>query len=307
MERHTYIRIAKIDELIRNKRYPNCKFLADEFETTERTILRDIEAMKDSLGAPIRYSKEHNGYYYESDSPTLPAIRLTEGEIVSIFLGSELIKKFKNTPFSSSVRSAFEKIELLLPKEVSIDFEDLNSAFSIDIDSTKELDKRSAAVFDTLAKAIKNRTSVEALYYTIYRDKTERRVIDPYHLRHTLGAWYLIAYCHKRKEIRTFAIDRFREIKVLKKKFEVEKGFSIEKFLEGVWRLERGGKPTNVSVRFSPRISRWIRERKWHPSQKTVENKDGSVTLTFNVQGTNEIMRWVRSFGEDARVVETGA
>src|SRR3989338_8291525 len=140
MERHTYIRIAKIDDMIRRKFYPNCPKLADEFEVSERTILRDIEAMKDSLGAPILFSKERNGYYYGEDAFSLPELKLTEGELISFLLGAEILKKYKNTPFEPAIQQALTKIELLLPKEISIDFKELGGIYSFDIEQTKELD-----------------------------------------------------------------------------------------------------------------------------------------------------------------------
>lgn len=304
MERHTYIRLANIDKLIRNKRYPNCKFLADEFETSERTILRDIEAMKDSLGAPIRYSKERNGYYYEEEKFSLPAMRLTEGELVSIFLGAEIIKKLKNTPFGSKVKQAFEKIEAMLPESISLDPEEVSGAFSVQIENTRALDTRSARVFETLAKAIKEKKSVEVEYYSIGRNAVSKRILDPYHLRHMLGTWYLIAYCHFRKDVRTFAVNQIREIKVLKDKFEVQKGFSIEKFFEHSWGIEEGGPLTTVVVKLDKEISRWYVDRRLHPSQKVKENKDGSVTLSFKVAGTDEIKRWILSLGRWAKVLE---
>ena len=142
MERHTYIRIAKIDAQIRQKKHPNCKKLADQFETSQRTILRDIEAMKDSMGAPIGYSKERNGYYYTDDNFQLPEIRLTEGELVSIFLGEEILKKYQGTPFGSVITSAFEKIRLSLPDSISIDLNTISDSFSFNIPQTRKLDEQ---------------------------------------------------------------------------------------------------------------------------------------------------------------------
>lgn len=303
MERHTYIRIAKIDELIRGKKYPNCRVLAEEFEVSQRTILRDIEAMKDSLGAPILYSKEHNGYYYGKGSFSLPEIKLTEGELVAVFLAEELLNKYKNTPFSLAIRRAFEKIQTLLPDSVSLDLNELGQAYSFDIKQAKPLDNRAARVFDLLVKAINSKNSVGVTYYSIGRDATQQRIIDPYHLRHAQGAWYLVAYCRLRKDIRTFAVNQIREIKVLKEKFSVQPGFSPEKFFEHSWGFQEGGKLTKVVVRLDKEIARWFVDRKLHPSQQTKENKDGSLTLTFRVAGTEEIKRWIMSQGKHAKIM----
>jgi len=304
MDRHTYIRLAKIDRLIRQKRYPNCKVLAEQFETSQRTILRDIEAMKDSLGAPLRYSKEKNGYYYSDEKFSLPELKLTEGELISIFLGEEILRKYKNTPFEEEVRKAFEKIELLLPKEISVDFDEIAQAYSFDIKQTRELDENSAGIFAELTKAIKDKRTVEVKYYSASRNETTKRKLDPYHLRHAMGTWYLIALCHLRQDVRTFIVSNIKEIKILEEKSVIPRGFSIEKFLADSWGIFEGGPVVKVVLRFKPAVAQWVAERKWHASQKTVENKDGSVTMSFKVAGTGEIKPWIMSFGSKVRVME---
>ncbi|KAF0133203.1 MAG: regulatory protein DeoR [Candidatus Saganbacteria bacterium] len=304
MERHTYIRLAKIDELIRGKRYPNCRKMAEEFEVSQRTILRDIEAMKDSLGAPILFSKEKNGYYYGSSGFSLPELKLSEGELLAVLLGAEIMSKYKNTPFEAAISRAFEKLQLLLPNSVTINPTKIDEFISFDIRQTRELDKESAKVFEVLVKAIKDKNGVEVNYYVIGRNAMQKRVIDPYHLRHTQGSWYLIGYCHLRKDIRTFSVNQIKGIKALPQKFEVQKDFSVEKFFADSWSFQEGGSITKVVVKLDKAVARWFVDRKLHASQQTKENKDGSLTLTFKVAGTNEIKRWILSQGHWAKMIE---
>ncbi|MCX5750092.1 MAG: WYL domain-containing transcriptional regulator [Candidatus Saganbacteria bacterium] len=304
MERHTYIRIAKIDELIRKKSYPNCRKMAEIFEVSQRTILRDIEAMKDSLGAPILFSKEKNGYYYGNSGFSLPELKLSEGELLAVLLGADIISRYKNTPFEPAIRSAFEKLQLLLPDSVSINPKNIDESISFDIRQTRELDKKSAKVFEKLTKAIKDKSSIEINYYVIGRDAMQKRVIDPYHLRHTQGSWYLIGYCHLRKDFRTFSVNQIKGIKALPQKFEIQKDFSVKDFFADSWGFQEGGAITKVVVRLDKTIARWFVDRRLHPSQQMVENKDGSLTLTFKVAGTNEIMRWILSQGHWAKIIE---
>ena len=303
MDRTTFIRIAKIDNLIKSKKYPNCQYMAQEYEVSERTILRDIEALKDSLGAPVKYSKAKNGYYYEDDSFSLPDIKMTEGELIAVFLGAELLKKFKGTPFGSRIGEAFKKIEMLLPKTVSVDLNDIEKCYSFDINQVKELDENSAGVFEKLTKAIKEKKTIEMTYYAIGRDKTTKRAVDPYHLRHS-GSWYLVGYDHVHKQLRTYAVDQIRDIKVTDDRFAVDKDFSPEKFFEHSWGIIEGQEITKVVVKLDKGIARWFKKRTLHPSQKTTTNKDGSLTLTFEVSGTDEIKRWIMSQGSNARVIE---
>lgn len=303
MERHAYVRLTKINDLIKGKKYPNCRYLAEEFEVNERTILRDIEALKDQLGAPVRYSKGKNGYYYEDDNFALPDVKMTEGELIAVFLGTELLKKYKGTPFASKIEQAFKKIELLLPKTVSVDLNQIENCYSFDIKQVKEVDRKNAAIFETLSKALNEKKTVEMTYYAIGRDKTTKRAVDPYHLRHS-GSWYLVGYDHTHKGLRTYAVDQIRDIKMTGTKFEVQKGFSPEKFFAHSWGILEGLPLTKVVVKLDKSIARWFKNRTLHPSQKTTMSKDGSVTLTFEVAGTDEIKRWIMSQGAQAKVLE---
>ena len=57
-------------------------------------------------------------------------------------------------------------------------------------------------------------------------------------------------------------------------------------------------------VKFDKEVAGYIKERIWHPSQKIKQNKDGTITATYNVAGTKEIKYWVLSYGQHAEVVE---
>lgn len=59
----------------------------------------------------------------------------------------------------------------------------------------------------------------------------------------------------------------------------------------------------DVEIHFDAATAPYIRERKWHPSQKLIEHTDESVTLTMTVGGLNDIKRWVLSYGKGARVL----
>lgn len=57
-------RIKYIDLQVQRDLFPNCKTIARHWDVKERTVHRDVEFMRDRLGAPIVYSKRENGYRY---------------------------------------------------------------------------------------------------------------------------------------------------------------------------------------------------------------------------------------------------
>jgi proteasome accessory factor BC len=58
--------------------------------------------------------------------------------------------------------------------------------------------------------AISRRKTVEFTYYTMERDETEKRKVDPYHLVFRGGQFYLIGYAHEREAVRVFRLSRIQ-------------------------------------------------------------------------------------------------
>jgi len=72
LNRVALVRIAVIDQEIRNGSWPNATGLARQLEVNPRTIHRDIDCLRDQLGAPIVYDRDHNGYSYAAGEDMPP-------------------------------------------------------------------------------------------------------------------------------------------------------------------------------------------------------------------------------------------
>ena len=73
------------------------------------------------------------------------------------------------------------------------------------------------------------------------------------------------------------------------------------------WRLSRlrayhGDGDVKIKVRFAPAVARYVCESNWHESQKLIPQKDGGVVAEFELSDTEEIKRWIMSFGQHAVV-----
>lgn len=75
--------------------------------------------------------------------------------------------------------------------------------------------------------------------------------------------------------------------------------------MKSAFQIERGGEPENIAIRFDAYQAPWIRERKWHETQQTLEElPDGSVILRFRSGGLGEVLRWAMQFGSHAEILE---
>lgn len=304
VERHSLFRLHKIDQLIRQKNYPNVPLMSRALEVSTRTIERDLEFLRDSLGAPLKYDSRRRGYFYTDDNFSLLRLKLTEGELVALYLGQKLLAQYKGTPYEAGIIQAFAKIRTFLPESVEVDFAELDEFLSFAVEPLRGEEEAMAARFREVAEAIRERETLDITYYTASRDAESRRLVDPYHLRCHHGAWYLIAYCHTRQEVRIFALDRVRALCRTGQHFEIPSGFSLEEYLAHSLGIERGRELRRAVIRFDAEQARWVRERQWHPSQELEPQSDGSLLLKVTVSGLGELKRWVLGFGCHAEVLE---
>lgn len=298
-------RLYRIHRLVSEDAYPNCPRLAQHLETTVRTVERDIGRLRDLFRAPIEYDRRRGGYHYTGPFD-LPPMRLKEGEAIAMFLGQRLLMQCKGTPFEEFVSQAMAKIRMLLPQSIEVDLEKVLGSVSFHAEPLRGEEMEVAQRYSILTDAIEQQKSVTTDYFTASRQAVTHRKIDPYHLRFVDGAWYCIAYCHERREIRTFALDRMAGLRFdtgAEATFEIPADFSIEEYLSSSWSIERG-EPRKVVIEFDKGEAPYIRGKRWHKSQVLEELPDGSLRMTLNVGGMGEVMRWVMSLGSHAWVVE---
>jgi predicted DNA-binding transcriptional regulator YafY len=195
-------RLLALDRMIRSGEFPNARTAAAELEVCRRTVLRDIDFLRDSWGAPVEFCPRRNGFYYRGTDYALPLLRLTEGELLALFLAERLMQQYRGTPYERDLATAFFKLTSQLPDEVSVDLSHLDEAFSIRPSPVAAGDMRR---FRQVVRAVRQGRRLELVYWTASRDEECKRVVDPYHLTSAGGDWYLVAYCHLREDVRMFA------------------------------------------------------------------------------------------------------
>jgi len=82
-----------------------------------------------------------------------------------------------------------------------------------------------------LNKGFKNRINVKIKYYSLSSDETRYREISIYYYCKE----YIIAYCHLRKDIRTFVVNRINSVALLDKKYSIPDDFNNQDYVKGCW------------------------------------------------------------------------
>jgi predicted DNA-binding transcriptional regulator YafY len=294
-------RMVRIHQALQAGGFPNASTLARDIEVATKTIHRDIEFMRDRLNLPVEFDFAKNGYHYTGEVSAFPTMRITEGELFALVVAEKALQQYRGTSFEKPLLSAIKKMEQALPDTISVTLAGIEQTISFRTRAEPILDLK---IFDILAKAVAQRRQLELNYRKPGQQQTERRIVDPYHLANINGEWFLFAFDHARKDIRTFVPARIRSAKPTGQTFERPQKFSLEKRLRDSFGVHSGEGEYEVVIRFNARAADYVREKKWHESQQLRELKGGGVELKLKLSSLAEIERWVLSWGGDAEVLK---
>jgi len=144
---------------------------------------------------------------------------------------------------------------------------------------------------------------LEIKYQTPGSDPVIRK-LDPYHGVRFEGDWYVVGFCHLRREILTFSLGRIIDAKMLSESFEIPADFDFHKLTGSHFGIHWSNNEIDVKIHFNRSVAGYIKERKWHPSQEISYNPDGSLVLSLTVNHLLELKRWILSWGDMAEVLE---
>lgn len=286
--------------------------LAETFETSKRTIYRDIQALGEA-GVPIvsipglGYSLM-KGYF-------LPPLSFTTDEATMLILGSDLMAQSFDAQYRSAALAASRKIENVLPEKLRDEVRYLQDSIRFVTTDAIQSPTESEKLLQ-LRRAILQRNTIRFRYFTRHPSSSasteihsevptedhpspsqSSREADPYGLVHFFNAWHIIAYCHLRKDIRNFRLDRMDDLVLLPKTFQRPANFKMGPSQSGQQRS------MHVVALFDKEVARWVRESR---SFYTVSEEEtpGGLLVTLNPRQESEILQWLLSWGCHVRVLE---
>lgn len=298
------VRIYKILDALKAGGYPNCRKLADQLEFTQKTIQRDVTYMQDQLGIPIHYNASMHGYELAGDVDSFPVFDVQVEDLAALFLARHAIGGVSGTKLAEALSPAFEKLTRMLEGKVSMNWRDLDRAFSVKEPGVVHTD---LTMFGKIAEAVLNEQEMSFNYRKVGATTSSKRRLQPYHVGEIGGGWYVIGHDVGRDGLRTFALQRIKGLKVLKTTFERPADFQIGQHLGGsigVWDHNDEGK-VEVVIEVTDWVARIVQERLWHPSQKTrvMDDLGERVELRMQLGNLEEVRQLVLSWGRYAKVV----
>ena len=272
--------------------------IAEDCSISTRQAYRDLSDLEHYLKVPLWTDK---GKWGIEPGRYLPPISFSLPEAMTIFLASRLLLAYSNV-YNPSIERTFMKLNSVvtgpLRDEIRKTMEQMQK---------RETDQQFINTMELLARAWTEGRKAKVWYWTLGKKQPTERIIEPYFIQPAgLGHGnYVIGYCHRAKEIRTFKIERIQRIELLDEKYTVPADFDANEFLGSSWGIVVEGEVKTIKLKIdAPEIIRIMEETRWHPSQVTQRQPDGSAIVTLKLTVTTELVGFILSWGEKVEVLE---
>ena len=293
-------RILTVLQLIQSRGQWNAKAIAQELEVTERTVYRDLQSLE-FAGVPWYYDANAESYRVRSDY-RFPMPNLTEDEVIGQAVVSA-IAKAPGLDIAGGASSATHKIAAVASDEVKqllADTERVVSVLGLQL-----ADRGSQSeIIRAIQQSLILKKQVAGRYSSPYQSSAAELHLHPIRLCLIKNAWYLIGIPVNSNEPHTYRVGRFDSIELLDAPAVIPEDFDLRKYFGNAWAVFRGTESFDVRVRFLPDTAPIVTETTWHSTQTEEWLSDGSVVLSFQVDGLEEIRNWLLSWAGNAEVLE---
>jgi predicted DNA-binding transcriptional regulator YafY len=205
--------VSIITVLLRRERVPARK-LAELFEVSVRTILRDVEAIN-LAGIPIVTFPGAGGGIGIAEGYKLDRSVLTGDEMAALLTG---LKGMSASLGDAKLGVLLDKIKNAIPQSQLEAINLKTSQIVVEL-SPWGVNEQMKGALATLRNAIESQREVAFTYVGSDGRKTERTV-QPYTLILKGTSWYLYGWCALREAFRLFKVARIREMRALESRFE---------------------------------------------------------------------------------------
>ena len=279
--------------------------LAEEHGVGQKTIRRDLETFQ-SAGFPLEEITQERGrkaWRLVASVQGEPPLPFAFDEAIALYLGRRLLEPLAGTPFWDASQRAFRKIRTALGPSALRYIDRFAVIFHQTATGNSDYTEKTELV-DRLVEAIEDRRAVFLTYQSLRSTEPVTYDAYPYGLVYHRGSLYLVGHAPRHDSVRHWKFDRMDDVQFAELIFPAPEGFDLREHLAGSFGVFQGDGEIRIRIRFAKPVVRYVQESRWHSSQQLTLQPDGSLLAEFQLDHTEEIKRWVLSFGRNAVVEE---
>jgi predicted DNA-binding transcriptional regulator YafY len=262
-------RLLSVLELLQSRKQMSGSEIARRLEVDPRTVRRYIVMLQD-MGIPVEAERGPYGNYRLRRGHRIPPLIFTDSEAIALTLGLLAIREFHFPVEVAAVESALAKTERVLPEKL------LGQARALQESITFHLDFLPSRVENnfiaSLSSAAQQNQQVR-LRYRSWNGEESERDFDPYGIVFNEGFWYAAGYCHLRRDLRTFRLDRITALAPLEQTFERPEDFDVLAHVLNSLHARQGSEQVEVLMKTTFEHARQVTS----PDMGTLEETEHGV------------------------------
>jgi len=295
-----FARILRVLEMIQGRARYGVKEIAVELEVSERTIFRDLNVLE-LAGVPWFHDEQDQRYRVRSGY-NFPALNLSDDELIGQATAT-VITSSPGLDVTKGASPTTRKLWAASREQASKLLDDVEKVTAV-LDLKLADHSRHHEMIKTVQWTLIHSKKLAGTYTSPYEPKSKRLDLHPYRLCLVRQAWYLIARPEGADQPQTYRVTRFKTLRPLDAPSVVPSDFDLKAYFANAWGVYRGDRSYEIQVRFSRESAHIVTETSWHSTQKVDHHGDGSVTLSFTVDGLNEVAYWLLGWSGRVTVLQ---
>ncbi|NND45463.1 MAG: WYL domain-containing transcriptional regulator [Xanthomonadales bacterium] len=295
-------RLYHLHNILNQRRTPISRHdLMERLECSQATLYRLVAELRDYLGAPLEQDPDTRGFYYDRsyDQPfDLPGIWISPEELQALLTARQVLGNVQPGLLEGELASLQGRISSLLQKK-GVETDEGDSRIHIQAIAGRPVPGH---LFQDVLGALVKRRRLHIQYHGRRRDQTSERTISPQRLTQYRNSWYLDAWCHVAKGLRSFALERIREQRLLDEAAREIDAADLSAHFDHSYGIFSGPASHVAELRFSPEMSRWVAEEQWHPEQQGSLDSEGAWTLKLPFSDPRELVMDILRYGPEVEV-----
>jgi predicted DNA-binding transcriptional regulator YafY len=200
-------RLFQIVQILRRERRPvTADAIAQELETSKRSVYRDIAAL---LGQCVPIRGEAGIGYVLEDGFDLPPLMLRADEVDAVALGLQWVAGNTDPALGRAARDALAKLAAVLPEHMRLMLDDPAGG------AAPGWNVPDSAVDPALLRGWIRKGQKIAIRYGDEAGQVSERTVWPLLIGYLDRARFLIAWCELRQDFRHFRLDRIADAEFL--------------------------------------------------------------------------------------------
>jgi predicted DNA-binding transcriptional regulator YafY len=290
-------RLLSILLLLQVHRKVTARDLAKRLEVSQRTVLRDMDALS-GAGVPVMAERGTGGGWSLVESYQTKLTGLSAAEIQSLFLARPS-RLMADLGLGRESTAALIKLQASLPAASRQHADFARQRILVDARGWRD-PAESVDCLPVLLDALWRERQVRFVYSRVLGEAGER-ICDPLGLVAKGSTWYLVAQVDGQP--RTYRVSRMREAEILDQPASHLAGFDLTGYWERSATEFREKLPRYYATfRASPEVMQWVRYRGWRLEEERAEGE--SVLLRMRFDSEEEAIQFALSFGGRIEAIE---